>query len=148
MENDKLFAVVEVATKKLYQEIESQAPPFICDNCGDCCGPVPFNKYEKDQVRKIYGKWKPNKRFVVLLRFQFLAKVPWLGKWLLTCQFRKKGKCSVYNARPFICRLFGLGQDSILQCPHHPPLKGAIWVSTTDNMKSRYRRTMNGEVIL
>jgi hypothetical protein len=70
------------ALDALYREI----PAFECvDGCTACCGPVPFSEIEAERVG--------------------LKQIE--GSTDLTCPFVKDGGCSVYEHRPFICRLFG-----------------------------------------
>ncbi len=49
------------------------------------------------------------------------------------CSFLKDGRCSVYENRPMICRLWGI--DETMQCPHgcipeggHIPERRAAWL--------------------
>ncbi len=39
-----------------------------------------------------------------------------IGK--LRCKRLVKGRCSIYDRRPIICRLFGASEDPNFQCPH------------------------------
>ena len=66
-------------------------PPMRCDDgCGDCCGIVPCSESEYQSVLR-YAKRK--------------GLVPVVQD--LTCPWFQNGKCSVYPARPLLCRLFG-----------------------------------------
>lgn len=66
-------------------------PPMKCDEgCGACCGPVPCSKTEYNAV-------------VALARKKGLTPIA-QG---MSCPFYQGGKCSVYEARPTMCRVFG-----------------------------------------
>jgi hypothetical protein len=66
-------------------------PPMRCDdNCGACCGPVPASHEEYAAV--------------VALARQKGIKPQAHG---LSCPFYQGGKCTVYEARPTMCRVFG-----------------------------------------
>jgi len=80
------------------QDIYPQIPSMKCkEGCADCCGPVPFNDEEWEKV-KDRPKRKDNS---------------------LKCQFLINNKCSIYEDRPFLCRLFATTRDvKELECPH------------------------------
>ncbi len=82
---------------------------FRCQNCGECCGPIPLMEKQLERIIKALSEL-PAKELKRLKR----QKRPGL-----TCPLRdmEKRKCSVYEARPTICRLFG--QIKELECPHN-----------------------------
>lgn len=66
-------------------------PIMQCDpGCGECCGPALCTEQEYQQVVG-YAR----NRGIEPLRQG------------MTCPFYQGGTCSVYEARPFVCRLFG-----------------------------------------
>ena len=68
-------------------------PEMRCpDGCAECCGPVPFSKWEWDQVS---DKRKATR-----------VTCPHVGP---------TGRCECYDHRPIICRLFGTFRK--LRCP-------------------------------
>jgi uncharacterized protein len=76
-----------------HQQLYDRIPKFECKkNCTDCCGPVPFSKWEWSRVKD---------------------KRKGTG---LTCPYAVNGRCEIYDKRPLICRLFGTVED--LRCPH------------------------------
>lgn len=79
-----------------HKDLYAQIPTFQCiEGCTDCCGPVPFDKFEWGQV-KVKKKAKD-----------------------LNCPYSSAGYCSIYDHRPFICRLFGTApEEPHLRCPH------------------------------
>ena len=56
-----------------------------------------------------------------------MAKIEWEkiklvkrnpSKDCLTCDYLVDSKCSIYNDRPFMCRLYGATTDAAIACPH------------------------------
>ena len=84
---------VREAHERLYEII----PTFQCKpGCTDCCGPVPFSRWEWSRVRdKRTGDIKT-----------------------LICPYAVRGRCEIYEKRPLICRLFGAVDEETLRCPH------------------------------
>lgn len=69
-----------------------QLPQMRCDDhCGKCCGPVFVSEAEYQRVASVV---------------QRCGIRPQRNGWL-TCPLYIDGKCSVYHARPAICKLFG-----------------------------------------
>jgi Fe-S-cluster containining protein len=67
-------------------------PPMQCDEgCGECCGPVPVTETEYQRVR----------------RFMRERGIRARNNGLITCPLYQDGRCSVYEARPTLCRVFG-----------------------------------------
>ena len=87
---------VEVLHKSLYKMI----PEFHCNkDCTACCGPVPLTPWEAERLGipgEVVTPTKPG---------------------TLTCSFVKDDKCSVYEKRPLMCRIFGGIQNQKLTCP-------------------------------
>jgi Fe-S-cluster containining protein len=85
-------------------------PKFECQNCGECCGPVPVTDAEWRKIRRTI-KGKP---------VEEIHRMRQQKHELLTCIFRDTDnkKCFVYDARPLICRLQGTQEK--LPCPHNP----------------------------
>lgn len=70
-------------------------PKFECvPGCTDCCGPIPFSRWEWDRVE--------DKRHATCL----------------TCPYSSPMGCAIYEERPIMCRLFGAVDDPMLKCPH------------------------------
>jgi hypothetical protein len=75
-----------------HEALYVQIPSFKCkEGCTDCCGPVPFSKYERSKIKD--------------------KRIP----KAIDCPYAN-GKCEIYENRPLICRLFGTVKS--LQCPH------------------------------
>jgi len=78
--------------KELYEKI----PSFTCkENCGLCCGPILCKRPESEILNK-----QPKVK----------------NQEVLDCPFLDENKrCSCYEVRPLVCRLFGAIE--ILKCP-------------------------------
>ena len=73
-------------------------PTFDCkDGCSDCCKAILVGKREWAAIVKRVGRPLYIKQDVI------------------TCPLLKDGRCSVYDIRPTVCRLFGAVED--LRCP-------------------------------
>lgn len=86
----------EERLQKLYKRI----PEFECEpGCNECCGPILMCKTE-------WAKFKEHKQ---------------IEKDSLDCPYLADGKCSEYENRPFVCRIFGAMDGAIperrLECP-------------------------------
>ena len=66
-------------------------PMMQCDDgCGACCGPAQCQTWEYQRIEAFAAK---NKLMPV--------------RQGITCPWFQGGKCSVYEVRPFVCRMFG-----------------------------------------
>jgi Fe-S-cluster containining protein len=80
-------------TEQKHLDLYAQIPSFECKKgCCDCCGPVPFSKWEWEQVE--------DKRKATSL----------------DCPYAVNGRCDIYEQRPLICRLYGTVQK--MKCPY------------------------------
>ena len=81
-----------------------------CKGCTACCGPVPVTIKEMNEIQKELSK-KSKKE---INRLSKQKRDP------LTCMFvdTKNKRCSIYNARPNLCRNFGYAKG--LECPYNP----------------------------
>ena len=92
---------------RLYKKI----PNLKCKGlCSDSCGPIKASKREVERLEEVAGK---------------KLKV----NWTLTCSIlTKEGKCSAYEVRPLICRLWGVVKK--MKCPHG--CEPEVWLSDRD----------------
>lgn len=81
--------------QEIYQRIPntSQCP----DYCSNCCGPIPISQIEIDLIKFKYG---------IIIGVDSN----------LNCNCLKENKCSIYNDRPLICRLFNETNYGTLYC--------------------------------
>lgn len=108
--------------------------PFKCTNCGLCCGPVPVTKNELKKIKKEVNK----------MSFSKIQKLRSQKRDPLTCIFRdlENDKCSIYKARPDICRMFGFYKE--MKCPNNPE---HATKSREEGNKRIERNTKNNPVV-
>ena len=102
------------------EAIYSQLPRLWCKGkCQESCGPVAMSDAERKRIAALrpdvewhhYGAELPN--------------VPVSSDAELTCPLLCEGRCSVYEARPVTCRLWGSVRR--MRCPHG--CVPAFWLS-------------------
>lgn len=99
--------------KKL-DRIYAQLPKIKCQKkCYMSCGPIDMTKIERQRIIDNLG-FDPFLPVTALI--EQLTKTPNLGA--LTCPLlnQKTKKCTIYDIRPFICRLYGLVKR--MTCPY------------------------------
>lgn len=82
------------------QAIYDELPELDCKGmCQESCGPIEMSDAEEERIIKRHGRR------------------PGIDS-TLTCTLldRDSGKCSIYDDRPMICRLWGLVKK--MRCPH------------------------------
>lgn len=81
----------------------ARIPSFTCKpGCTECCGPVLMTRAEHFRILAARGGngW------------------PIVKPGTITCGLlTDSGRCSVYEIRPAVCRLFGAARVERLQCP-------------------------------
>lgn len=88
--------------------IYAKVPKIACiGKCQACCGPIGAEDAEVTAFEKVTGKPFPDP-FVVL-------DLPGMTCPLLDVA---TGRCSVYQHRPLICRLWGVIDRDGMRCPH------------------------------
>lgn len=76
----------------------AQIPKIACQGkCQDYCGPIPCSSLEKERIEEI-------------------AVIPDIGPSLSCPMLTEEGRCSVYDRRPAVCRMWGVGYS--MQCPY------------------------------
>lgn len=97
----------------LYEKI----PKFECkEGCAECCGPVPFTKWEWEQVE--------DKRKATSL----------------DCPYAVSGRCDIYDKRPLICRLYGAVRK--MKCPHGCKPEAFLSKKAENKISEAYFRLM------
>jgi Fe-S-cluster containining protein len=85
---------------KGYAWVDAIVPHMACDKgCTDCCGVVAVSQGE----------------YEALLAHAFKKNIKPVRQGT-TCPWFQDGGCSVYEARPFVCRFFG--HTDLMTCPH------------------------------
>ena len=80
--------------RRLYRRI----PIVACEpGCSDCCGPAPISPYEAERLGVPGAVTTP------------------VHEGTATCAFLIDGRCSVYERRPYVCRLYGT--TPVAACP-------------------------------
>lgn len=79
--------------------VYASLPKMQCRGlCQACCGPISMTALEGRRMDQAYG-----------------GPLPRVGNDA-TCPALKDGRCSIYEARPLICRLWGMTPD--MPCPY------------------------------
>lgn len=91
----------------------TSAKPFNCDNCIQCCANVPVTAKEMVAVRRAV-RAMPEEQ-IDRLREQQREK----GACPLVDVENKR--CTIYDARPGLCRMFGYMEK--MQCPYNTHIK-------------------------
>lgn len=92
------------------QQIYAVIPELQCQGkCQESCGPILMSSTE-------------------LTRIAAITKPPSFCSITLTCTKLKGGRCSIYELRPLICRLWGVVKA--MACPHG--CNPARWLSDSE----------------
>lgn len=110
------------AKLKKIDELLSGLPIFQCkEGCFDCCGPVKLSRLEYMRCIQASGRSAKD----VKQQMQDNLKQAIYTCPLLDTETRK---CTVYEVRPAICRLFGVVKGELL-CPHGYAPESAVLIS-------------------
>jgi hypothetical protein len=83
-------------------------PPVPCrPGCSDCCGPIMMTRLEWDRIAQRIGHAPEGDTHAML------AVAHATGD----CSLLVDGRCSVYDIRPMVCRLYATGPAGLV-CPH------------------------------
>jgi len=110
--------------KKYFVQLEilyDQIPPMTCQMCGDCCSPrVRCYAIEylniKQYINESFSSDQKNSLEKRIVQNRFVETVYQQKKGIIPripCLFKdtKKKTCSIYPARPFLCRMNGMKGD-------------------------------------
>lgn len=79
--------------------VYASLPKLNCKGlCYEACGPILMSRLEWERLKAVGGEKK--------------------GNASLTCPYLVERRCSVYEVRPGVCRLYGLIKRDIMTCPH------------------------------
>ena len=91
---------------KIYKKL----PKLNCKGlCTESCSLIKVGELERKRIKEFLG----NDPFIP--QEDFLQTIMSMKKEEWACKLLKDGKCTVYNIRPLICRLFGLVKK--MECP-------------------------------
>lgn len=110
------------AKARAIDDLLSGVPSFACvEGCADCCGVVHMTPVEWFRIKQRTG--------LKALKFTKSLSCPLLDS--------KTKKCSVYDIRPAICRVFGASDHHRLVCPHGRTPAKKLTVNETDVLMGR-----------
>ena len=90
---------------KAIQALWKTIPKFKCkEGCYDCCEMITMTRVEWENIEPKLCAAVSNEKGQVLAS--------------LLCPYINDGRCSIYENRPTICRLFGAVETPRLTCPH------------------------------
>lgn len=104
------------------RRVESSLPRMNCKGlCQECCGPIGMTQFEWRRIVERLGREPVETKEMPLrassgqtvARDAVITLPPGPN---LECPMLKDGRCSVYDIRPMICRLWGMTRT--MQCPH------------------------------
>lgn len=103
------------------KELYAQVPKFKCiKNCSKCCGAVPWASLEMDQLKEI----KVHKNLI--------------------CPYCEENKCTIYEFRPFMCRIFGtVAKPHPLACPYGAMPVSPLPGDKVDDLMRQYQMIAN-----
>jgi uncharacterized protein len=121
-----MSASVLVQIDRIYAGI----PPVACKpDCGNCCGPILMTHIEWKRIEDRLGH-APAGESSLYLACDFATG---------NCSLLVDNKCSVYDIRPLVCRLYATGPSG-LQCPHGCKSERRVSDVTADmKMKAIFR---------
>lgn len=100
------------AKLKLIDAQYAKIPTFKCvDGCTACCGPIVTSRLEYKRMLSAAGRTEKDVSQEALRNIK---------NGCCDCPFIDKAKqrCSIYEVRPAICRLFGAVDHETLKCPY------------------------------
>lgn len=97
------------------EELYATLPTINCKGlCYDACGVILCSKAEKNAIAEHTGhRVKTIPEMVAPIHKNHVMLKPTED---LSCSYLKKQRCSIYQVRPMICRLFGVADG--MTCAH------------------------------
>lgn len=124
------------AKLKAIDALLSAVPAFDCKpGCSDCCGPVAFSRLEIRRIEQRTGISRKQLHTSTLLK-----------KGCLTCPLldQEKHRCSAYEIRPAMCKVFGSSLHHWLVCPHGCAPEHPLSVESTNQLVDQAIRLGGG----
>ncbi len=120
------------ALRMLYRDIPATSP--CKPGCNACCGPIPWTKDELSRVEIPLGS-----------EWVSFGGTPALQSAATgMCPFLTPGGCSVYDRRPFMCRIFGATKgEPLLACPHGVKADRPLSAAKAAILMDRYQDALN-----
>ena len=100
---------LEILDTRLNNIIKEQTPFIKCkEGCAYCCqeGEYPLSELEYIYLMLCYTKLPNEQKGIIEQNIEYLLKQN--RQKFYSCPFLINNSCSVYEARPLICRVFGL----------------------------------------
>lgn len=135
-----LHATLEEVKESEVKEVfymNDKLNPFPCFECnGGCCGPVAINQNEFNQLIKVVQSMSNEERKRLMRQKRPSER----------CIFydMEKRNCSVYEARPEVCKMFG--HYEMLECPKVPEDNYPIKLKGIKEGMNRIRENDKGAV--
>lgn len=93
--------------RRVMRELYDQVPGIECKGfCADSCGPIEMSALERAAIAK--------RGVTITAKEDALAE--YMEKGDFDCDALVDGRCSVYEDRPMVCRLWGVTES--LACPY------------------------------
>jgi len=116
--------MMAITSEGKLRQIYRRIPDFNCaPKCNQCCGPVPWAIVEHRVITKWMTERGVEERFTETM--------------FDSCPYIKDNKCSIYEIRPILCRIFGVVDTPKLMCPYR---------SAKDRLTDEEARKMIDEV--
>lgn len=112
--------------------------------CADSCKQVPLFPVEAFYLIEKHGAQIEPGAHPRFLQGQDPFTTPTLGSGK-PCQYLKEGRCSIYNDRPIVCRVFG-HPTATLSCAHGCTVKNPLDGYRVGELFFRTARILNPEV--
>ena len=111
-----------------------QIPRMACrPACGDCCGIVPWSP---EEFAKVKDRMPADAQVS-----EFRGSIIIIKPGSANCVFlAADAGCTVYEDRPFMCRLFGTAPEPRLTCPHGCRPTRQLTAEKASRLTGRYSR--------
>jgi len=115
--------------KEKHQRLYDMIPDFKCKQCGECCGPIPMTKWERNN--------RPIQKEINVIKM--------LESRELNCPHLVNNKCEIYKQRPLLCRMFGTVKP--MPCPNNCRPDRMVTEEEAREIKEGYDELMNKKKI-